>query len=60
MDDAGHWLLTTDERGNPAAGLPAWTAGNLAEPLVHGSVYFDRLVTAVEQLGEGDHLFFTD
>ena len=60
MDDAGHWLLTAEERGNPAAGLPAWTSGNLAEPLVHGSVYFDRLVTAVEQLGEGDHLYFTD
>jgi phosphatidylserine/phosphatidylglycerophosphate/cardiolipin synthase-like enzyme len=60
MDDAGHWLLTADERGNPAAGLPAWTSGNQAEALVHGSTYFDRLATAVEQLGDGDHLFFTD
>jgi phosphatidylserine/phosphatidylglycerophosphate/cardiolipin synthase-like enzyme len=60
MDDAGHWLLTSDERGNPAAGLPAWTSGNLAEALVHGSVYIDRLVEEVERLGAGDHLFFTD
>ncbi|GAB3354588.1 phospholipase D family protein [Modestobacter lapidis] len=60
MDDAGHWLLTDAERGNPVSGLPAWTSGNLAEPLVDGSVYFDRLATAVERLGEGDQLFFTD
>ena len=60
MDDAGHWLLTADERGNPAAGLPACTSGNRAEPLVDGAAYFDRLVTAVEAMGEGDHLLFTD
>jgi phosphatidylserine/phosphatidylglycerophosphate/cardiolipin synthase-like enzyme len=54
------WLLTEAERGNPATALPAWTAGNLAEPLVHGAAYFDRLVEAVEGLGPGDHLFFTD
>jgi phosphatidylserine/phosphatidylglycerophosphate/cardiolipin synthase-like enzyme len=34
--------------------------GNTAEPLIHGRTYFDRLVTEVEKLGEGDHLFFTD
>ena len=34
MDDAEHWLLTADERGNPAAGLPAWTSGNHAEAIV--------------------------
>ncbi|WP_369132448.1 phospholipase D family protein [Modestobacter sp. I12A-02662] len=54
------WLLTEDERGNPATALPAWVAGNLAEPLVHGSAYFDRLVAAVDGLGAGDHLLFTD
>jgi phosphatidylserine/phosphatidylglycerophosphate/cardiolipin synthase-like enzyme len=54
------WLLTDGERGNPASGLPAWTSGNLVEPLVHGVTYFDRLVTAVQELRAGDHLFFTD
>ncbi|WP_138735953.1 phospholipase D family protein [Modestobacter excelsi] len=60
MDDAEHWLLTADERGNPAAGLPAWTSGNHVEALVDGATYFDRLVSAVEQMGAGDHLMFTD
>ena len=49
-----------EERGNPATDLPAWTAGNLAEPLVHGVAYFDRLVEEVQSLNAGDHLFFTD
>ncbi|MGY1600690.1 phospholipase D family protein [Geodermatophilus sp. SYSU D00815] len=60
MDDPEQWLLSAEERGNPATALPAWTAGNLAEPLVHGATYFDRLVEEVETLGAGDHLFFTD
>jgi phosphatidylserine/phosphatidylglycerophosphate/cardiolipin synthase-like enzyme len=60
MTDAADWLLTDDERGNPASGLPAWTTGNLVEPLVHGATYFDRLVTAVQGLTAGDQLFFTD
>jgi phosphatidylserine/phosphatidylglycerophosphate/cardiolipin synthase-like enzyme len=54
------WLLNGAERGNPDTVIPAWTAGNLAEPLVHGTTYFDRLATAVEGLRAGDHLFFTD
>ena len=41
VDDAGHWLLTADERGNPASGLPAWTSGNQAGALVDGATYFD-------------------
>jgi phosphatidylserine/phosphatidylglycerophosphate/cardiolipin synthase-like enzyme len=60
MDDPEGWLLRADERGNPATALPGWTAGNLAEPLVHGATYFDRLVDEVEQLKAGDHLFFAD
>ena len=54
------WFLTEDERGNPASKLPAWCEGNRVEPLVHGSTYFDRLVTEVEALKEGDYVFFTD
>jgi phosphatidylserine/phosphatidylglycerophosphate/cardiolipin synthase-like enzyme len=54
------WFLSAPERGNPASRIPTWCEGNHAEPLVHGSSYFDRLVTEVEALDEGDHLFFTD
>jgi len=54
------WFLTAEERGNPASSIPTWCAGNTAEPLIHGTTYFDRLVTEVSALGEGDHLFFTD
>ena len=60
MDDPEEWLLSAEERGNPHTALPAWTAGNLAEPLVHGSRVFDRLVDEVRALNAGDHLFFTD
>jgi phosphatidylserine/phosphatidylglycerophosphate/cardiolipin synthase-like enzyme len=60
MDDPGDWLLRADERANDATSIPAWTDGNLATPLIHGVTYFDRLVHEVEQLGPGDHLFFTD
>jgi phosphatidylserine/phosphatidylglycerophosphate/cardiolipin synthase-like enzyme len=60
MDDPERWLLSGEERGNPATDIPAWTAGNLARPLLHGAAYFDRLVDEVEALGRGDQLFFTD
>jgi len=53
-------LLTAVERGNPASGIPAWSAGNRVQPLVHGATYFDVLVDEVEALGAGDYLFFTD
>ncbi|TDC73335.1 phospholipase, partial [Micromonospora sp. KC606] len=54
------WFLTAGERANPVSELPVWASGNLAEPLIHGAAYFDRLVTEVAALGPGDHLFFTD
>ncbi|MDG4758862.1 phospholipase D-like domain-containing protein [Micromonospora sp. WMMD710] len=54
------WFLTAQERANPVSGLPVWTSGNLAEPLIHGAAYFDRLVDEVQALSAGDHLFFTD
>lgn len=60
MDDPSDWLLSGEERGNAATAVPAWASGNRATPLVHGAVYFDRLVEEVEALGAGDHLFFTD
>jgi phosphatidylserine/phosphatidylglycerophosphate/cardiolipin synthase-like enzyme len=54
------WFLTTEQRGNPHTSLPDWCTGNEVEALIHGAVYFDRLVEEVEALGRGDHLFFTD
>ncbi|AEV87489.1 phospholipase D [Actinoplanes sp. SE50] len=54
------WLLTAAERGNPHTGIPTWSAGNTAEPLIHGKRYFARLTERVEKLQAGDHLFFTD
>ncbi|SNY60304.1 phospholipase D family protein [Paractinoplanes atraurantiacus] len=54
------WFLSAQERDNPDSSIPTWVAGNAAEPLIHGKAYFDRLVTEVESLQEGDHLFFTD
>jgi phosphatidylserine/phosphatidylglycerophosphate/cardiolipin synthase-like enzyme len=54
------WFLTASERRNPDTHQPTWCTGNLAEPLVHGVTYFDRLVTEVTALEDGDHLFFTD
>ena len=58
--ELAEWFLTTEERGNPATKIPAWCAGNRAQPLIHGATYFDQLVTEVEALGEGDYVFFTD
>ncbi|SEH75742.1 Phosphatidylserine/phosphatidylglycerophosphate/cardiolipin synthase [Mycolicibacterium rutilum] len=60
MSVLAEWFLTSRERGNPSWELPAWSEGNQAEALIHGAAYFDRLVTEVETLGPGDHLFFAD
>jgi phosphatidylserine/phosphatidylglycerophosphate/cardiolipin synthase-like enzyme len=61
------WFLTSSERGNDFTGLDrrrpdglAWSAGNKVETLVHGAVYFRRLLEAVRELGTGDRLYFTD
>jgi len=60
MTELSDWLLTAAERGNPDSDLPAWCEGSQAEALVDGATYFDRLVTEVDALGPGDHLFFAD
>ncbi|MFJ9592155.1 phospholipase D family protein [Streptomyces virginiae] len=61
------WLLVRGERGNPATRLDdrradgaAWSWGNRARPLVHGASYFAELLAAVDAMGEGDLLLFTD
>ncbi|MDO8732053.1 MAG: phospholipase [Actinomycetota bacterium] len=65
--DPARWFLTAAERGNPDTSLDSrhsdglsWTTGNFIEPLVHGSLYFRQLLTAVEDLRAGDRLMFTD
>ena len=61
------WFLTASERGNEFTRLDrrredglAWTTGNKIEVLVHGAVYFRRLLEEVRALGAGDRLYFTD
>ncbi|GGK85108.1 phospholipase D family protein [Mangrovihabitans endophyticus] len=54
------WFLIEQERDNADSGLPIWSSGNTAQPLIHGKTYFDCLVNEVHRLRAGDHLFFTD
>jgi phosphatidylserine/phosphatidylglycerophosphate/cardiolipin synthase-like enzyme len=61
------WFLTPSERGNDFTGIDrrhadgaAWTVGNRVETLVHGAMYFRRLLEAVDELGAGDQLLFAD
>lgn len=61
------WLLSSGERDNPDtlldsrhAGALAWSTGNQVRALVHGATYFRELLAAVQAMGEGDSLFFTD
>jgi phosphatidylserine/phosphatidylglycerophosphate/cardiolipin synthase-like enzyme len=54
------WFLTNAERGNPEYSLAPWCTDSAVTPLVHGAVYFKRLVDEVSTLEKGDHLFFTD
>ncbi|MEP6476671.1 MAG: phospholipase D family protein [Actinomycetota bacterium] len=67
MNDEPDWFLTPAERGNPASAIDrrnpdqaAWTTGNLITPLVHGRVYFERLVGCLRELRPGDRMWFTD
>ncbi|HEX5332597.1 MAG TPA: phospholipase D-like domain-containing protein [Cellulomonas sp.] len=61
------WFLSADERGNPSTSIDsrhpdglAWSTGNRVRALIHGSVYFAELHAAVESMGSGDLLLFTD
>lgn len=61
------WLLTADERGNAATRLDkrhpggtAWSEGNRAQALVHGSAYFAELLAGIRAMHAGDLLLFTD
>lgn len=51
------WLLSAAERGNDAAGISAWSAGNAVPALVHGRTYFPALAQAVADCGGGDGVF---
>lgn len=61
------WFLSASERGNKDTLLDArhvdgraWSTGNNVRALVHGSVYFQELLSAVEVMEKGDLLLFTD
>jgi phosphatidylserine/phosphatidylglycerophosphate/cardiolipin synthase-like enzyme len=67
VEDLAVWFLTGSERGNDFSALDrrrphrlAWSLGNRVETLVHGAVYFGRLLESIRALGPGDQLFFTD
>jgi phosphatidylserine/phosphatidylglycerophosphate/cardiolipin synthase-like enzyme len=66
-DAAVDWLLTADERGNPATAIDAehgdghaWTAGNHVTVHVDGTAYFTRLHELLSGLGPGDWIYLTD
>jgi len=61
------WFLTAGERGNPGTSLDrrrchglAGSTGNHVRALVDGAAYFAELHAAVEAMGSGDLLLFTD
>jgi len=67
FDETNRWFLTADERGNAHTLLDArhpggiaWSTGNEVRALVHGAAYFRELLTAVQAMGAGDLLMFTD
>jgi phosphatidylserine/phosphatidylglycerophosphate/cardiolipin synthase-like enzyme len=70
VDDAERaraWLLTADERGNPATAIDlehgdqlAWTVGNQVTVHVDGAAYFGRLHELLSGLGAGDWVYLTD
>ena len=65
--DPSLWFLTAEERGNAHTVLDrrhpdglAWSTGNHVRTLVHGVAYFRELLNAVQAMGPGDLLMFTD
>ena len=65
--DPSEWLLTASERANADTVLDArhegdvaWSTGNRARLLPHGSSYFPALFEAVEAAQPGDLVLFTD
>lgn len=62
-----NWFLQAGERDNIYTSLDSrhsdglsWSEGNRVRALIHGSVYFQELFDAVQQLQSGDLLLFTD
>jgi phosphatidylserine/phosphatidylglycerophosphate/cardiolipin synthase-like enzyme len=65
--DLSDWLLTHEERANPAtrlddghAGSAAWSEHNRVRPLIDGAVYFAELCERLEATRNGDLVLFTD
>jgi phosphatidylserine/phosphatidylglycerophosphate/cardiolipin synthase-like enzyme len=67
MDGASEWFLSAQERGNPltaegegAEPSLAWTVGNHVEPLIHGALYFSRLVACLSGLDVPDEILIAE
>jgi hypothetical protein len=67
MQGASEWFLSAEERGNPSSAIDhggepntAWTVGNRVEPLIHGAMYFSRLVGCLSALSAGDEVRIVD
>jgi phosphatidylserine/phosphatidylglycerophosphate/cardiolipin synthase-like enzyme len=59
FDRARHpWLLSDEERGNAASGLPAWREDNDVRALVDGRSYLPALAAALAGAGEDDAVLF--
>ena len=58
--DSRHWQGAAGAAGAPGSEDSAWSTGNQVRVLVHGAVYFRELLKAIEAMGEGDLLMFTD
>ena len=55
----GHpWLLTGEQRGNDAAGVPVWSGGNDVRALVDGRAYLPALAQALAGAGPDDAVLF--
>jgi phosphatidylserine/phosphatidylglycerophosphate/cardiolipin synthase-like enzyme len=67
MSGASEWFLSGEERGNPATtvGLGrepslGWTVANHVEPLIHGAVYFSRLLRCLSDLEVPDEILIAE
>jgi phosphatidylserine/phosphatidylglycerophosphate/cardiolipin synthase-like enzyme len=54
------WFLDSDERGNRATTICAWTEGNRVEALIHGRTYHPRLLAELRTLRPGDLVCLAD
>jgi phosphatidylserine/phosphatidylglycerophosphate/cardiolipin synthase-like enzyme len=59
VTDPALWLLTDQERANPASGVRAFTTGNRVTAHVHGRSYFPRLCEVIRAMQPADRLMLS-